>query len=846
LRAGSVESEEFTLDVLEKPNITGFEVRLDYPAYTGRTDESLESIGDLTVPAGTQVDWLFDTRFTDGISLRFGADTAFQTARQRSADGFTFRRLAMKDEMYRLFLSNRHLPAADSVTYSIRVVPDAYPLIQAEQFVDSTQNRVLFFAGDASDDYGLLSLAFHYRIRRDGSDGPLVTEKLPKEEGKAIRFDHVFDLNGLALQPGDEVNYYFEVADNDGVNGSKTTRTPILVFAMPTLDELEARQEENNEAIKEKLSASIQENEKVQADMQKLRDKLLQQKELDWQTRKELEKLLERQQELQQQIEDAKKAFQENLRQQEEFQPPSEALQEKQEQLEELMENAEDRELQDLMEKIEELLQELQKDQALEMMEEMQSSQEQKEKDLDRLLELYKQLEFEYEVQQAIDKLEQLAEKQEQLSEETMAQDEKKEDSPPAGEQGEENGDQEKSPADLEKKQEELNKEFEKVEQQMESLDKKSQQMQNQQDFDDQQQDRESIREDMQDSQESLQQQQNQKAARKQKSAAKKMREMAGNMAQQMQGQQMEQMEMDLKALRQLLENIVGLSFAQEDLMDAFAPVDITTPLYVSLTQTQKKLQDDFKITEDSLYALAKRSVQMEGFITDKVAEIKDNMRKSLSTLEERQKPQASEQQQRAMKNLNDLALMLSEVMEQMQMQMSGMMPGSQMCSNPGGNGGQSGRSPKDKLSEGQQEINKGMKKMQGEQAAIRKALAEQQRKLQEQGKGSKELQQIMDQMDKIETELVNKRLTNDMLRRQQDILTRLLQHERAEQQRELDDKRKSETAGDKERKAPPALEEYLRKREAAIDQLRTVNPALKPYYKQLVETYYQSLKTID
>jgi uncharacterized phage infection (PIP) family protein YhgE len=216
------------------------------------------------------------------------------------------------------------------------------------------------------------------------------------------------------------------------------------------------------------------------------------------------------------------------------------------------------------------------------------------------------------------------------------------------------------------------------------------------------------------------------------------------------------------------------------------------------------------------------------------------------------------------MKNLNDLALMLSEVMEQMQMQMSGMMPGSQMCSNPGGNGGQSGRSPKDKLSEGQQEINKGMKKMQGEQqggntpsskefaqmaarqAAIRKALAEQQRKLQEQGKGSKELQQIMDQMDKIETELVNKRLTNDMLRRQQDILTRLLQHERAEQQRELDDKRKSETAGDKERKAPPALEEYLRKREAAIDQLRTVNPALKPYYKQLVETYYQSLKTID
>jgi hypothetical protein len=274
---------------------------------------------------------------------------------------------------------------------------------------------------------------------------------------------------------------------------------------------------------------------------------------------------------------------------------------------------------------------------------------------------------------------------------------------------------------------------------------------------------------------------------------------------------------------------------------------------------------------EDSLYALAKRVAQMETFITDKVGEIKDNMRKGLDHLEERQKPNAADQQQRAMKNLNDLALMLSEVMQQMQMQMSSGMPGSQMCSKPGGSKGKDGKEPKDTpASEGQQKLNEEMQKMgkgqkggkegkegsEGEnpsskefaqmaarQAALRKQMEAKQKALKEQGKGDKELQDIIDQMNKVEKELVNKRLNNELLKRQQDILTRLLEHERAERQRDQDNKRKSETAEDKERKMPPSLEEYIKKREAEIEQYKTVNPALKPYYKNLVEDYYKSLK---
>ena len=87
-------------------------------------------------------------------------------------------------------------------------------------------------------------------------------------------------------------------------------------------------------------------------------------------------------------------------------------------------------------------------------------------------------------------------------------------------------------------------------------------------------------------------------------------------------------------------------------------------------------------------------------------------MKSSIKNLEDRQKPQAQEKQRETMTNVNDLALMLEESMEQMQQQMSGMMSGSQMCNKPGGAGGKPGNVPMDKIIEGQQGLNGDMQKM--------------------------------------------------------------------------------------------------------------------------------------
>lgn len=859
LFSGGIESRDYMLEVLKKPNILSFSAKLNFPAYIGRATEELSNVGDLVVPQGTNIGWVFNAQNTDNLAMRFGSDPGAE-AKRFDEELFQFNRRAMKDETYKVFLSNALLRGADSVAYTISVIPDLHPQISVEEFKDSSNLKVSFFAGDASDDYGLQNLTFNYQIKKvKGGQLPMNTVKIEKPAGKQAQYEYNWDIRNLNLEPGDEVTYYFEVFDNDGVNGSKSARTGLMQYKMPTLDEFRQQQADNSAEIKKDLEKALKESLKVQEELKKLREKVLQKKEMDWQTRKEMEKLLDRQKQLEKQIEEAKQNFDQNKEQQQEFNQQSEEQQQKQEQLEKMFEETMSEEMKQLMEDIQKLLQEMNKEEMLEKMEQMQMNSDDLSKDLERLQELYKQLEVENLLQQQIEQLEELAKEQEQLAKDT--EEEKK-------------GDEQ-----LEKEQQDLNQKMEDLEKKMEDLLKKNEELKRPENIEDNKEEMKDAKKDMQDAKKDINQKQKKGASKKQKSAANKMKEMANKMKQNSQAGEMEQMEEDMKSLRQLLENLVGLSFNQEQTMKDVTGATVNTPRYVELAQQQFKIKDDFKLVEDSLQALASRNFQMEGIITDKVGEIKASIKNSLEELEERRVNTANEHQQRSMKGLNDLALMLSEVMEQMQQQMSAMMPGSQACQKPGnsqGNGKGKQSEPKDKMSKGQEDLNKIMKdlkerldkqakgpqpgqqgggqqgqpgtseefaKMAAKQAALRNALRELQKQKQEQGKGDKALDDLMEEMNKTEIDLVNKRLNNETLRRQQEILTRLLEHEKAEREREQDEQRQAETAKQQPAKMPPALEEYLKKRQAEIDQFRTVSPALKPYYKQLVEEYLKGGK---
>jgi hypothetical protein len=845
LFSGGFESRDYTLEVLRKPSILSFTTKLNFPGYIGRNAEELSNVGDLVVPQGTNIGWVFNAQHTDNLQLRFGAEAGSE-AKRFDDELFQYNRRALKDESYKVFLSNALLIGADSVAYTITVIPDLHPQISVEEFKDSSNLKQSFFAGDASDDYGLQNLTFNYQIKKaKGGQMPMTSVKVEKPAGKQVQYEYSWDLSNLTLEPGDEVSYYFEVFDNDGVNGSKSARTGIMNYRVPTMDEFRQQQADNSAEIKKDLDKAVKESLKIQEELKKLRDKVLQKKELDWQTRKEMERLMQRQKQLQTQMEEAKQSLEQNNKQQQEFQKPNDELQEKQEKLEQMLDETMSDEMKQLMEDIQKLMEEQNKDEALEQMEKMQDNTEDLNKELERLQELYKQLEVEQMLDQQIDQLEELAKEQEDLAKQTE--------------------EQQKDNKELEKDQQGLNEKMDDLTKKMEDLLKKNEELKRPKDIDNNKPEMNDAKEEMKDAKEDIGKQQNKSAGKKQKSAANKMKNMANKMKQNKESGDQKQMEEDIKAIRQLLENLVGLSFAQEQNMKDITNSTINTPHYVELTQQQFKIKDDFKIVEDSLQALANRQIQIESIINEKVSEIKSSLKSSIEELEERRVNTATEQQQRSMKSLNDLALLLADAMQNMQQQMASSMPGNQACQKPGdGKGKGKQGEPKDKMSKGQQGLNEIMKDLKermekqgkgapggqpgsnskefaqlaAKQAALRNALRQLQKEKQEQGKGSKALDEIMEDMNKIETDLVNKRLTNDMLKRQEQILTRLLEEERAEREREQDEQRQAETARQQQPKMPPALEEYLKKRRAEVEQFRTVSPALKPYYKQLVEEY--------
>ena len=842
--SGPVRSEDYALSVIRKPGILSFDIGLDFPAYTGRKDEDLRNIGDLIVPEGTKLTWDIQAAQTEAIDFRFEGSDDILKAERRSEDRFIVKDRATQNGRYTLYLNNNMLPNPDSVQYSIRVVPDRYPGIRVEAFTDSLEKDIVYFAGNADDDYGIRTLHFQYELLdKDGGLQEKKTIPLRVPHPTQFSYTHSFDIKALGLQAGQQVQYYFEVHDNDGIHGSKASRTPVMQFRKPTAEEFDKKENENNASIQMNLEKSLKETQELQRDMKKLKEKLMQEKKAEWQDKKELQKLIDRHKSMQSQMQEAIDKFKENLENQEEHSKPSEEVLEKQEKVEKLMEDLMSEEMKELMEKIEELMQELEKDGALDMMEEMESNDEELEMELDRMLEMFKQLEVEVEMEQAIDKLEELAEKEEQLSKETE--------------------EEQKPNEDLSKEQEELNKEFDALKKDMEELQKKNEELERPKDMEGADEQMEKIDQDMENSQEQLDQGEPKKASKSQKNAAQRMRDMANQLSMQMDASDQEQMEEDMDMLRQLLENLVTLSFDQEDLINDFAVTQTSTPRYVSLVQDQFKIKEDFKVVEDTLHALSKRVTQIESFVHEKVSDIKVNLDKSLDMLEERNKTVSSDHQQRTMTYLNDLALMLSEVMNQMQQQMASKMPGSQMCNKPGGgSAGQKGKVPMDKITQGQQQLNKEMQQlseqmkdgkqgkmskefaqMAAKQAALRKALDELNQEKKEQGKGMPELDNISDEMNKIEIDLVNKRLDNETLNRQQQIMTRLLEAEKSDRQRDQDEKRQAESAREQKRSMPPALEEYIRQREAEIEQYKSVSPDLRPYYKLLVEEYYQSLK---
>ena len=832
-------SEAMSLEIIPKPIIKSFSTQIDYPSYTKLKDENISNKGNLSVTEGSEIRWKFETEHAENLFFQLDEK---ERVNPTSADLFEIQKKVYKSSNYGLFVLGNTIDG-DSIFYQLKVIPDAFPSIRLVEIIDSNDNYLRFFEGVIQDDYGFTSLTFNYRIVGEESKDWL-TEELAVNNNNQQGFYHHWNLSNVALNTGESLEYFFEVWDNDAINGSKSSRSKTMVHKSPTKEEHEQEIEKNNNSLKLEIEAAMILAEEVQKEIEVLDRQLLEEKELSWKDKQKAQSLIENQRKLKEKVSEIQQQQIQNQQEENRFAQPNEELLMKQEMLQELFENIMTDEMKEMMEELQKMMDEINKEQLHEMLEDMQQNDEDLKKELDRSLELFKQMELQQKLEKTIQKLDELAQKQEKLSQETQQKDTNKD--------------------KLKEQQEAIQQEFEKIQEELKKAEELNQELEEKQELPNMQSEEEQILEEMKKSLEQLEKNMKKKSSQSQKNAAQKMEEMTQKLQSSMQESESNSASEDMATLRQILENLIALSLDQEKIITKITETNINSPQYTNNMQLQKKLQNDAQIIEDSLFALSKRQPQIKSIVNREINALNSSMEKAIDWMGERATEKASEQQQFAMTSANNLALLLSETLRQMQQQMSQQSDSDskKMCNKPNSTGGQSMKQLKSMQEQlmkkmeqmiknqkgegdkgkGKKKISKELAQMASQQEMIRKRMQEIREELSGDQQAKKAIDKMLKQMEETETDIINRNITQQTLLRQQEILSKLLEAEKAHREREQDQQRQSqEWLKDITNRLVNPFEEYQKEKEKQEELLRTIPPSLTPFYKNKVNEYFQN-----
>ncbi len=835
--AAGYTSPTYEITLHNRPLLKNFNVFLDFPAYTQKEDILLENVGNVEVPEGSNVLWQFNTSETDSLWLSFEGDKRVYPESGSDEQIFEVKKTFFDPQFYEVNLANVHSTNKDRIRYRIDVVKDKAPSINTEVFQDTTLFSFIVLGGSISDDHGLTDLSIYYQSQNGKEENNFTRIKLPIDKKQASQgFYHQWRIDSMNLTEGQTLAYYLEVTDNDQVNGHKATKTGLYYLKVPSRKEMKEAVDKEAKGAEKQIDKSIDNAKEIQSQIKDIENRLKTKKQMDWQDEKLIQDLLEKKDKLSQDIEDLKQKNEALNEKRERFSQPSEKMKEKMQKLQSLMDELLDEETKKLYEELKKLLEDKsQLNEVQNMMEQISDKEENLEKELERALELFNKMKFDFKLEEVVQDIRDVQEKQEELSEKT--------------------GDKEQSEEELIEQQQELQNEMEQLQEEMKELNELNQEMKNPESMPDVSEEQKEIEKNQQESIENLQNNKRKKAAENQQKGAQQMKQMGDKMQQMQSNMEMTMLQENLDNLRDIVDNLVKLSFEQEDLMNDFKEVNQSDPRFLELSQHQLKLKDDAQIVKDSLLSLANRVFQIASFVTREVSAMNNYMDESLAALKERNKSLSISKQQFTMTSMNNLALLLDDVLQQMQQQMADAMGAPQK-----GKQGQKQKMPG--LSDLQKELSKKINdlkksgktgrelsqelaKLAAEQEMIRREL----QKMGDQLEGGKpgengKMQDAIKKMEETEKDLVNKRITEETLERQEEIVTRLLEAEESMRERELSEEREGERAKDFEKRIPAAFEEYKQLKEKEIELLKTVPPKLNPYYKREVNEYFKRIGT--
>lgn len=841
LKASTFYSSNYSIKVLPKPLISRINTKIIYPNYLKKKSELFENKGNLFLPEGSIVEWEVLTENTSLLYMSFEKEAKISVS-ELEENRFVFMKKVRNSQNYAIIVQNK-FSEGDSLIYGLNVIKDKHPNVQTQEYIDSVNSNIRFVSGQIDDDYGLSKLAFNFRSFDEKSEWTVRPLSIKRNENSQL-FSYLVNFDSLGVLPGKGLEYYFEVWDNDQINGNKSTRSNKKQYLAPSKEELEQEINSENESLKQKMEQAKRLAAEIQDDLEELKKQLLKEKEISWEQKNKAKEIVKKQKELKNQVQQIEQQQAQSQEKDDRLNNKNEDLLNKQKQIQELFENIMDDEMKEMMNELNEKMDNIDKEELKNLIDEMQQDDEDVEKELDRTLELFKQMELEQKLEKNANKLDELAKKQNELSKKSLNKNQDSE--------------------ELKKEQEEIQKEFEEIQKDLEQAQKLNQDLENKKDIPNTKKQEKNIGQEMKKSLDKLDKNLKKQASKSQEEAAQEMQEMSQSIMDSLAQEEAETAAEDMETLRQILENLISLSFDQETLINNLSDVKFNSPIYTQYMRNQNKLMDDSQIIEDSLFALSKRQPQIESIINSEINDMNTNMERALSFMEERKTNDASEKQQFAMMSANNLALLLSEVLEQMQKQMtkSNPNPSNKMCNKPKSLGGESLKKMKQMqkaLKEQMKSILQGNKgkqgknkkggkqseeiaKMAAQQEQIRNRMNEIRNELSGDQNSKNNIDKMLEEMEKTQNDIINNNITQSTLLRQEQIINRLLEAEKAQLERDKEKKRESnEWLENLSKKLANPYQEYIKEKKNQEELIRTIPPSFTPFYKNKVNQYFKN-----
>lgn len=834
MEGNAVSSSDYQLKVIVVPSIANFEMQLDFPSYLNRKVELIKGTGNAIIPEGTRVTWKMHTQATQKVDWVDGSSNFSFLKRDNT---FSLSKYIIQHTDYQILTSNFAVKNFEKLNYQLTIVRDQWPTINVHNAPDSLKVAKNYVLGQIADDNGLSKLQIVYYESHQPQTAKRGTIAIKKSAVDQFVFS--FPSN-LPVAQGVSYEYYFEVFDNDAIHNFKSSKSSVFSNRVATDEEKEdlILQQQNDNI--NSLERSLKNQDKQISEMEKLQKIGKQKENLDFQEQQKVNDFIKRQMKQDELMREFTKKMNDNLKQ---FK--TDKKEELKEELQKRMSKSEaDLEKnKKLLEELKELNDKIQNEELLSKLDKFKQNSKNQTKNLEQLVELTKKYYVEKKAEQLGNKLDKLSEKEDKLA----------------------NEDKENNI----EKQEDINTDFDKIQKDLNDLEIENKELKSPIDLPKDDAKEKGIDDDLKKATDELKKGQKEKAKPNQKNAAKKMKEMSQKMAQSLEGAAMEQLQEDVEMLRQILDNLLAFSLSQEDLMNQFKSHKAGSPAFNKNIKIQQDLKQQFKHVDDSLFAMSLRNPKIAEDITKEIGNVIYNVDKSLVSLTDGQVPKGLSHQQYSISAANKLADFLSDMLNSMQMEMSGMgsgkpkpgegkgmqLPdiikkqeglGAKMKDGikkgeaPGGSEkGQNGKTGKpgetNQQGDGEEGAAQAIMEIYKEQRQLREAL---QNELNRQGLGG-DGQSVLEQMKQIEKQLLNKGFKNETLQKILNVKQELLKLNSAVQQQGQENRRQSETNkkqfNNTSNALPAALLDYLN----SIEILNRQSLPLRSNFNQKVQEYF-------